>query len=73
MRTLGQRQMNIRPDATLDHVVIDFTKRTVEMHGTDGEYKTISCEWNEEGLQEFENMVNFCQETLPAEQRIYKL
>jgi hypothetical protein len=43
------------------------------MHGTDGEFQTVACEWNEEGLQEFENMVNFCQETLPAEQRIYKL
>lgn len=65
--------MTIRPDSELDHVIIDFTKRTVEMHGSDGEYKSISCEWNEEGLQEFENMVNFCQEMLPPEQRIYKL
>lgn len=65
--------MPIRPDSELDHVIIDFTKRTVEMHGSDGEFKSVSCEWNEEGLQEFENMVNFCQEMLPPEQRIYKL
>jgi hypothetical protein len=65
--------MNINAFSTLDHVVLDFAKRTIELHGDDGEVVLESCTWDKKGLQQFENMVNFCQEVIPAEQRIYKL
>jgi hypothetical protein len=65
--------MNIRDDSTLEHVVIDFAKRTVEMHGSDGEYKDVSCNFDAEGLQEFQNMVEFCQQVLSTEQIKFKL
>lgn len=65
--------MNIRDDSTLEHVVIDFSKRTVEMHGYDGEYKDVSCNFDDEGLQEFQNMVEFCQLMLPEERIKYKV
>lgn len=65
--------MEINVFSTLDHVVLDFTKRTIEMHGDDGEFIAESCPWNEQGLTQFQNMVEYCQKVLPAEKRIYKL
>jgi hypothetical protein len=65
--------MNIRDDSALEHVVIDFAKRTVQMHGYDGEYKDVSCKFDAEGLQEFQNMVEFCQAMLPTERIKYDL
>ena len=65
--------MHISPESTLSHVVINFTQRTIELHGDDGEIKVENCNWGEEGCQHFENMVKFCQDTLPAEMRIYQL
>jgi len=65
--------MNINVFSELDHVVLDFTKRTIELHGHDGEIVTESCSFTKDGLTQFENMVNYCQQVLPAEQRIYKL
>lgn len=65
--------MNINVFSELDHVVLDFAKRTIELHGHDGEIVTESCSFTQDGLTQFENMVNYCQQVLPAEQRIYKL
>jgi hypothetical protein len=65
--------LEINVFSELDHVVLDFTKRTIELHGHDGEFKSESCPFTEEGLVQFQNMVEFCQKVLPAEQRIYKL
>lgn len=65
--------MEINVFSELDHVVLDFTKRTVEMHGHDGEFIAESCPFNEEGLIQFQNMVEYCQQVLTPEQRIYKL
>jgi hypothetical protein len=59
--------------SSLDHVVLDFAKRTIELHGYDGEVVTETCEFTKKGLTEFKNMVEYCQEHLPPEQRIYKL
>lgn len=65
--------MEINVFSELDHVVLDFTKRTIEMYGSDGEFMSESCPFTNEGRIQFENMVEFCQKVLPAEQRIYKL
>ena len=43
------------------------------MHGHDGEFIAESCPFNEEGLIQFQNMVEYCQQVLTPEQRIYKL
>jgi hypothetical protein len=65
--------MSVRDDSTLHHVVINFTQRTIELHGDDGEYKTVTCDWTERGCQEFENLVKYCQDQLPSEMRTYQL
>lgn len=65
--------MEITAFSELDHVVLDFTKRTIELHGHDGEFMTESCPFTKEGYIQFQNMVEYCQKTIPAEQRIYKL
>lgn len=65
--------MEVSIFSTLDHVVLDFAKRTIEMHGYDGEIVKESCPFTEEGLTQFQNMVNYCQKVLSPEQRIYNL
>jgi len=65
--------MKITAFSELDHVVLDFTKRTIELHGTDGEFISESCPFNDKGRIQFENMVEYCQQVLKPEQRIYKL
>lgn len=59
--------------STLDHVVLDFTKLTIELHGDDGEYVEDVCPRTKTGYEQFQRMVEFCQNNLPPEQRIYKL
>jgi hypothetical protein len=65
--------MEINIFSELDRVVLDFTKRTIEMYGYDGEFKSESCPFTEEGRIQFQNIVEYCQKVLPADQRIYKL
>jgi hypothetical protein len=65
--------MEANANSVLHHVVINFTNRTIELHGEDGEIKIEKCSWDEEGCKHFENMVNFCQDTLPPEMRTYEL
>jgi len=65
--------LEINVFSELDHVVLDFTKRTIEMYGHDGEFMSESCPFTEEGRIQFENMVEYCQKVLTPEQRIYKL
>ena len=43
------------------------------MYGEDGEVKIEKCSWDEKGCQQFQNMVKFCQDTLPPEMRTYEL
>jgi hypothetical protein len=59
--------------STLDHVVLDFARRTIELHGYDGEVVVEKCSFDKKGLTQFQNMVEYCQEHLTPEQRIYKL
>jgi hypothetical protein len=65
--------MEANPNSTLHHVVINFRERKIELYGEDGEIKIETCSWDEEGCQHFENMVKFCQDTLPPEMRTYEL
>lgn len=65
--------MEVRPESQLEHVVLNFRERKIELHGSDGEIKVEQCTWDEEGCQHFENMVKFCQDTLPPEMRTYEL
>jgi hypothetical protein len=65
--------MEVNSNSTLHHVVINFRERKIELHGDDGEIKVENCSWDEKGCEHFENMVKFCQDTLPPEMRIYEL
>jgi len=65
--------MEPNSNSTLHHVVINIRERTIELHGDDGEVKIEKCSWDERGCQQFENMVKFCQDTLPPEMRTYEL
>ena len=59
--------------SSLDHVVLDFARRTVELHGYDGEVVKETCPFTKKGFTQFQNMVEYCQEHLSPDQRIYKL
>jgi hypothetical protein len=57
----------------LNNVVIDFSTRTVQLYGEDGEYKEISCEFTKEGYEQFLRVVDECQKQLPESMRSFKI
>lgn len=65
--------MEVKSESELDHVVLNFRERKIELYGADGEVRIEQCSWDEKGCQQFENMVKFCQDTLPPEMRTYEL
>ena len=65
--------MEVKPNSVLHHVVINVKNRSIELYGDDGEVKVEKCDWTPEGCEQFENMVKFCQDTLPPEMRTYEL
>jgi hypothetical protein len=65
--------MEVDSNSVLSHVVINFPERKITLYGDDGEIRVETCDWTEEGSKHFENMVNFCQSTLPPEMRTYEL
>lgn len=60
-------------ESILDHVEIDFSSRTVELFGEDGEYQKITCEFNKTGYEQFMRVVKECQDQLPEQMQIYKV
>ena len=59
--------------STLHHVVIDVSKRTIELHGEDGEYKEVSCDFSKRGHEQFQNLIKLCQQHLTPEMQVYKI
>lgn len=70
---LSKNLMEVNSQSILSRVVINFKERKIEMYGEDGEVRIEQCSWDDIGRQQFENMVNFCQNTIPAEMRTYEL
>ena len=55
----------------LERVVVDMSARTVHLYGEDGEYESVSCDFDDEGTEQFGRIVRQCQDQLHTEFATY--
>ena len=55
----------------LERVVVDMSSRTVHLYGEDGEYESVSCNFDDEGAAQFGRIVQQCQDQLPEDFATY--
>jgi len=58
-------------DSTLEHIYIDFSKRSVEIVSNEGESRIVTWKWDREGSEGFAETVTQIENNTPAEIRTY--
>lgn len=60
-------------ETTIEEVIIDFPKRTVTILNSEGDETIVPYEFDEEGSQNFQEMVELIQTRISPSKRHYQL
>lgn len=58
-------------DSVLEHIYIDFSKRSIEIVSNEGESRLVTWKWDREGSEGFAETVSKIEDTTPPEIRTY--
>ena len=58
-------------NVTLEHVFINFSKRSVTIMSSEGEEQTVNWKWDEEGAEGFAETVSAIESATDSEMRTY--
>lgn len=58
-------------DSSLQHIFIDFSKRSIKIVSDEGDVRTVKWKWDREGSEGFAETVTQIENVTPAEIRTY--